>query len=120
MKILLDTSVWGGALNQLQAAGHDVVWAGQWDRDPGDREIIEAAFHEQRILVTLDKDFGELAVLQGLQHAGIVRLVGIPARSQAEVLLRLIQANQADLAAAAMITVEPGRLRVRQSPHKGM
>jgi hypothetical protein len=31
MKLLLDSCVWGGALAELQAAGHDVVWAGQWD-----------------------------------------------------------------------------------------
>src|SRR5205814_2069592 len=35
MKLLLDTCVWGGALAELQAAGHDVIWAGNWDEDPG-------------------------------------------------------------------------------------
>lgn len=46
----------------LEAAGHDVVWVGDWDRDPGDREILFQARSEGRILVTLDKDFGELAI----------------------------------------------------------
>jgi predicted nuclease of predicted toxin-antitoxin system len=32
---------------------------------------------ESRVLVTLDKDFGELAIMKGAPHAGIIRLVGI-------------------------------------------
>ncbi len=33
MKILLDTCVWGGVVQELRAAGHDVVWAGDWQED---------------------------------------------------------------------------------------
>jgi len=36
MKILLDTCVWGGARKDLEAVGHDVVWTGDWPKDPGD------------------------------------------------------------------------------------
>ncbi len=39
MKVLLDTCVWGKAAAALDAAGHDVVWTGDWDADPGDAEI---------------------------------------------------------------------------------
>lgn len=75
MKILLDTCIWGGAIELLKAAGHDVIWAGAWDVDPGDDEILTRAHQEGRVLVSLDKDFGELAVVRGQPHAGIVRLV---------------------------------------------
>lgn len=40
MKLLLDTCVWGGVCNELQSAGHDVVWAGDWPEDPGDDEML--------------------------------------------------------------------------------
>lgn len=59
MKLLLDTCVWGPASQRLRSEGHDVVWAGEWPEDPGDEEILERAYIEGRILVTLDKDFGE-------------------------------------------------------------
>ncbi len=75
MKLLLDTCVWGGAVKILEASGHNVVWAGQWSEDPGDEEILAIAHNEDRILVTLDKDFGEMAIVQRKSHAGIVRLV---------------------------------------------
>jgi predicted nuclease of predicted toxin-antitoxin system len=45
MKILLDTCVWGGSRQQLEIAGHDAIWTGDWPEDPG------------------DKDFGELAIV---------------------------------------------------------
>jgi len=57
MKLLLNTCVWGKACLDLEAAGHDVIWAGDWLEDPGDEEILNRAIVEGRILVTLDKDF---------------------------------------------------------------
>jgi predicted nuclease of predicted toxin-antitoxin system len=59
MKVLLDTCVWGGALRHLETAGIDVVWTGSWPEDPGDEEILAFTHKEQRVLVSLDKDFGE-------------------------------------------------------------
>lgn len=113
MKFLLDTCVWGRASGELRTAGHDVVWAGEWPDDPGDDEILEIAHRGNRILVTLDKDFGELVIVRGVRHSGIIRLVNIGARQQAQACLRVIDLHGKDLKAGAMITVEPNRLRVR-------
>jgi len=77
MKLLLDTCVWGGAKAELQAARHDVLWTGDLPADPGDTEILAQAHREGRVLITLDKDFGELAIVRGLPHSGIIRLVDI-------------------------------------------
>jgi predicted nuclease of predicted toxin-antitoxin system len=82
MNLLLDTCVWGGAIRELEAAGHNVEWTGQWEQDPGDAEILARAYSERRILVTLDKDFGELAIVRGLPHSGILRLVEFSARNR--------------------------------------
>lgn len=113
MKLLLDSCVWGGAVGRLRDAGHDVIWSGDWPVDPGDEEILARALAQGRILVTLDKDFGELAIVRGLPHAGILRLVGLSALQQAEVTLRVVEAHGPELAASAIITAEAGRLRLR-------
>lgn len=113
MKILLDTCVWGGAADELRAAGHDVVWAGDWTVDPGDDEILRQADREGRTLVTLDKDFGELAIVYGQPHCGIVRIVNVSARQQARLILHVLRNYETELQAGAMVTVEPGRLRIR-------
>ncbi len=87
MKVLLDTCVWGGVRSALSAGGYDVLWAGDWPTDPGDEEILDRANRDSRTLVTLDKDFGELAIVRRLPHGGIVRLVALSTSQQVEVCL---------------------------------
>jgi predicted nuclease of predicted toxin-antitoxin system len=113
MKLLLDSCVWGGVKDNLIAAGHDVVWAGNWPEDPGDEELLARARTEGRILVTLDKDFGELTIVRGQAHAGIVRLVDHSAKRQSTVCLHVLSLHGHELEAGAIVTAEPGRVRVR-------
>jgi predicted nuclease of predicted toxin-antitoxin system len=113
MRLLLDTCMWGGARSELEAAGHDVVAAADWEKDPGDEEILAQAFRERRILITLDKDFGELAIVRGSRHSGIVRLVNFSALRQAVVSLAVLNQHGEELMAGAIVTAEPGRLRIR-------
>lgn len=75
MKLLLDNCVWNKSHLDFAAHGHEVVHVGDWPQDPGDEELLRRAWSESRVLVTIDKDFGELAVVHGRPHVGIVRLV---------------------------------------------
>lgn len=113
MKILLDSCVWSGARKEIADAGHDVIWAGDWPVDPGDAEILARAYDEGRILVTLDKDFGELAIVYGTPHCGILRLVNFAARQQAAMCLHVLMLHGQELESGAIVTAEPGRLRIR-------
>ena len=119
MKLLLDTCMWGGAKAELQAAGHDVLWTGDLAQDPGDEDILAQAHHEQRALVTLDKDFGELAIRRNLPHCGIMRLVNIAARQQGVVCQQVLTQYGDELMRGAIITVEAGRVRIRPSDSSG-
>ena len=65
------------------------------------------------MLVTLDKDFGELAVVRAQPHVGIIRLVETPARRQGPVCAAVLERYGTMLARGAIVTVEPGRVRVR-------
>ena len=113
MKLLLDTCVWGGVLNIPKSSGIDVIWAGEWPEDPGDEEILARAYEENRILITLDKDFGELAIVQRKPHSGIVRLVNLSSRQQGIACKRVLELYKSDLQSGAIVTVEPGRVRIR-------
>lgn len=113
MKLLLDTCVWGGTGQALQASDHDVIWAGEWSYDPGDHEILARAHHEGRILITLDKDFGELAIVHDQPHSGIIRLVNWAALQQASICLMVLDRYGTELQRGAIVTVEPGRIRIR-------
>lgn len=113
MKRLLDSCICPAAIDQLRNLNHDVVWAGGRDKDPGDAKLLNEAYTTQRILVTLDKDFGELAVVFAKPHHGILRIVGFRAAEQADVIERVIERHNEELEAQAIITVEPGRVRIR-------
>lgn len=113
MKLLLDTCIWGGVQAELVAAGYDAIWTGDWSKDPGDEEILATAYNEGRILVTLDKDFGELAIVREIPHCGILRLVNLSTRQQANVCLRVIALYGNELASGAIVTAELSRVRIR-------
>ena len=115
MRLLLDACVWGGASEELIAAGHDVVWAGEWPENPGDMEILARAYGEGRTLVTLDKDFGELAIVWGHPHRGIIRLVDVRARQQGGVCHHVLTLHSEELQSGAIVTVDTGRIRIRPS-----
>lgn len=113
MKILLDTCVWAGVHADLIAAGYDAVWSGYWVKDPGDEDILAIAYSEGRILVTLDKDFGELAIVRGTPHCGILRLVNLITKQQSTVCLQILTRYGEELASGAIVTAELGRVRIR-------
>ncbi len=113
MRLLLDSCVWGGVRNELESEGHDVTIVADFGVDPGDMDVLALALAEQRVLVTLDKDFGELAVVRQLPHAGILRLADTAARIQGAACLNAISFCGDQLLRGAIVTVEPGRIRVR-------
>lgn len=115
MKILLDTCVWGGVKAALDTVGYDVVWSGQWESDPGDEEILAIAYRDGRILITLDKDFGELAIFKGVPHCGIVRLVNLSTKQQVAVCSRVLALYGDELTSGAIVTAELNRVRIRPS-----
>jgi len=87
-----------------------VVWAGDWPTDPGDEEILDRAHQEARVLVTLDKDFGELAIVRGLPHGGLIRLVDLSTSEQARISIAVLAKYGRELEAGAIITVEAARV----------
>lgn len=113
MKLLLDSCLSGKAAAELGNHGHDVVWTGDWSADPGDVAILARAREDGRVLVTLDKDFGELAIVRGERHCGIIRLVDFSVSRQATTCLRVLALHGRTLTAGGIVTAEPGRLRVR-------
>lgn len=61
MRILANENVPQPVVASLRARGHDVAWITEIRRGMEDREVLALAQQEQRVVVTFDKDFGELA-----------------------------------------------------------
>jgi predicted nuclease of predicted toxin-antitoxin system len=99
--------------DELRELGLDVVWVGEWPSDPGDPAILARAHAEGRIVITLDKDYGELAVVHRQAHAGIIRFTGIPSRDHAATIVSTTERYGGALEIGAIVTVSPQRTRVR-------
>jgi predicted nuclease of predicted toxin-antitoxin system len=115
-KLLIDSCVSTSVATAFRAKGYEVDWVGDWGRDPGDQEILERAAQETRVLITLDRDFGELAVLRGMRHHGILRLVDIRLHEQAARAEEALRRYRTELEAGGIVTVEPTRIRIREAP----
>jgi predicted nuclease of predicted toxin-antitoxin system len=66
MRIIANENVMGTAIAELRARGHEVLAAKESMRSAPDESILSRARAEGRILITFDKDFGELAFEWGL------------------------------------------------------
>ena len=69
------------------------------------------------MLVTEDKDFGELVFLRGLPHPGIVRLVEMTPMERADAMRTLIERHADAMLEGAIIVVTENRVRIRSGGH---
>lgn len=73
MKILADENVPGAAVAALRSAGHDVIWVSEEGPETAEDDVLSRASEEARLLVTFDKDFGDLVFRAGMRASyGIV------------------------------------------------
>ena len=114
MKFLLDVCCSSRSLREfLIGLGHDVRLVGSDDPCASDEAVLALARQEDRIVVTEDKDFGELIVVQRQPHSGIIRFLDMPVGEQVEAIQEVLRDYPADLASRAMIVVTRGRIRIR-------
>lgn len=92
MRFLFDQSFDRRLVEPLRDAGHDIeIVAVDYPPSLADPEVLAIALREERILLTLDRDFGELAIRERLPHAGIIYMRVRPT-SVAFKLARLMEA----------------------------
>ena len=114
MRFLANENFPGAAVTALEAAGHDVVWVRIAAPGTTDPDVLAWAAREQRILLTLDKDFGELARGSALPHTCGVVLLRTPMSRPSDVGQRLADLITArDDSAGYFSVIEPGRVRMR-------
>ncbi len=114
MKFLVDMGVGKIAETQLLRDGYDVASVRDLDPRMKDSDILQLAVNEQRIVITMDKDFGELVYREGLSHVGILlfRMEDATGHEKAAVLHTLL-AQYADKIQGHFCVYQNGRLRIR-------
>jgi len=81
MRLLANENLPAQTIAALQQAGHDVVWMRTEAPGSRDEDVLARAQSEERILITFDKDFGELAFRAHLPSATGIVLLRISAPS---------------------------------------
>jgi len=98
----------------LRADGHDVWYVMEAARGADDRTVLQNAQAEQRILLTEDKDFGELVVRLGLPTYGVLLLRMNPTDSQAKLArLREVLQKHASRLPGSFVVVDDSKTRFR-------
>ena len=113
MKFLVDSCLSKFAVDKLRQSNYDTIWIAEENNDPGDEVILERACKENRILVTADKDFGELVFVFQSKHKAIIRLVNIRAIDHGKKILEIIAKYKKELNSNPLITVDNYRVRIK-------
>ncbi|SPE28712.1 conserved hypothetical protein [Acidobacteriia bacterium SbA2] len=85
MRILANENFPREAVEALRDHGHDVAWVRTDSPGSSDDAVIKRAAAEARVLITFDKDFGELAFRRGLSSPSGVILFRISQDSHSHV-----------------------------------
>lgn len=72
LKFLADVNIENGIISGLRSDGHDVNWMLEKNKYLTDEEILNVAREEKRIMITNDKDFGEIVYRLKLISNGII------------------------------------------------
>jgi predicted nuclease of predicted toxin-antitoxin system len=114
MKFLLDVCASSRALRTLLTdLGHDVLSAIEVDPRAADDAVLALALREERVLVTEDKDFGELVFVRRLPHPCIIRFVDMRVEEKVAAMRELLERPADAIREGALIVVTRGRVRIR-------
>jgi len=114
VKFLADENVDEPIVDRLRDDGHSVLNVVEMEPSSSDEDVLRRANQEQALVLTADKDFGELVFRQGRVAHGVVltRLSGLSPTRKAEVVAIAVQ-EHADELAHSFTVITPGAVRIR-------
>ncbi len=74
MRILADENVGWSIVRWLRAQRVDTAWVPEAEAGAADEEVLAWAYREDRVLLTFDRDYGELVFRRGLPCRGVLLL----------------------------------------------
>jgi predicted nuclease of predicted toxin-antitoxin system len=99
----------------LRSAGYDVASISERMAGAEDETVIDFARSERRLLVTEDKDFGQLVFAAAKENSGVI-LIRYPASARSALTAAVLKllADNGDNLYSRFAVLEPGRVRVTQ------
>jgi predicted nuclease of predicted toxin-antitoxin system len=114
VNLLADESVDRQIVDRLRQDGHAVRYIAEMEPGVPDDVVLDLAYEESDLLLTADKDFGELVYRQGRLSCGIllVRLAGLSPSGKAHVVASAVHEHGQELLGAfAVLTPRSFRIR---------
>lgn len=88
MNIVAGENVDKQVVDRLRTDGHNVLYIAELDPGIDDNAVLARSRESNAVLLTADKDFGELVFRQHLLHSGVllIRLAGVEAKTKADLV----------------------------------
>lgn len=120
MNLLADESVDWEIVEKLRTEGFSTIYIAELSPSIRDDEVLQEANSRAAILITADKDFGELVYRHTRVHAGVIliRLAGLSLAAKAETVARAIRDHVSEMQGAFSV-ISPGAVRIRRSEISG-
>ena len=114
MKLIADESVDFGIIKALRANNFEVLSILEASPGIDDNSVLSIANKEKSILLTEDKDFGELVFRLQQSHYGVIllRLNGLSIEQKVDTALKFIKANISKMPNAFSV-ISPNQLRIK-------
>ena len=100
----------------LTDLGHDVLSVSERNPRATDESVLAWANRERRVLITEDKDFGELVFVRRRDHPCIIRFVEMRVTEKGAAMRELIDHYADAMIAGTLIVVTRRRVRIRSGP----
>jgi predicted nuclease of predicted toxin-antitoxin system len=115
MIFLADESVDQPIVERLRRAGYPVRAVVEMEPGIPDELVLRLANADGAMLLTADKDFGELVFRQHQTSEGVIliRLSGLTSGKKADMVLQAVT-EHADTMHDCFTVIEPGRIRIRR------
>jgi predicted nuclease of predicted toxin-antitoxin system len=120
MRLLANENFPAEAVEALRSRGHEVAWVRLDAPGSSDRQVLDRAVAEDRLRLTFDKDFGELAFRAGLPASCVVVLFRMRLTSPSQVAQRTVAAleSRADWVGHFAVVLDD-RVRMSLLPSNG-
>jgi predicted nuclease of predicted toxin-antitoxin system len=117
LRFLADESCDFAAVRALRGEGFDVLSVAEVDPGSDDERVIELATRDNRILLTEDKDFGQLVFAAGRETVGVV-LIRFAARARSSIGSRVVELvrTHPDRLVGSFVVLQPDRTRISTLP----
>lgn len=116
MRFFVDENLGFEVVNFLRQDGHDVKSAIEDYVGVDDKKILSLSYKQNRILITADRDFGELIFNQKIRHAGIIflRLIDQTNENKIKILKEVIKNFALKIKNKFVVATET-KIRIRET-----